>query len=77
MGSVSESSEACPFLVPVTADRMFMYPVSAFCRRPDHTVRVPASRTLAQVCCTRDYLSCTGAVAAFLAAESGSSPQGR
>jgi hypothetical protein len=64
MGSESES-QACPYLVPVTADRMFMYPVGAFCRRPSHAVRVPASTTLARVCCTPEYRTCTGAAAAL------------
>jgi hypothetical protein len=49
----------CPFLVPVTADRLWVYPVSAYCRRPDHPIRVPASSTLERVC-TDDYSCCPG-----------------
>ena len=52
---------ACPFLVPVTADHMFMYPVSAFCRRPNHPVRVPAASTVMRMCGTREYRKCPGA----------------
>jgi hypothetical protein len=49
----------CPFLVPVTADRLWVYPVSAYCRRPDHPLRVPASSTLEHIC-TEDYSCCPG-----------------
>jgi hypothetical protein len=49
----------CPFLVPVTADRLWVYPVSAYCRRPDHPLRVPASNTLEHIC-TDDYSRCPG-----------------
>jgi hypothetical protein len=52
----------CPFLVPVTADQMFVYPVSAFCRR-EAGVRVPAASTLEQVCGTLAYTSCPGFLA--------------
>jgi len=52
---------ACPFLVPVTADHMFVYPVSAFCRRPNHHVRVPAASTVMRMCGTREYRKCPGA----------------
>ncbi len=52
--------DTCPFLVPVTADRLWTYPVGAYCRRPDHRVRVPAASTLARVCTTRGYRDCAG-----------------
>ena len=53
-------SDTCPFLVPVIADRLWTYPTSVYCRRPDHRVRVPAARTLASVCTTAAYLECSG-----------------
>jgi hypothetical protein len=51
-----EGSE-CPFLVPVLADRLWLYPVSVYCRRPDQPIRIPAASTLARVC-TADYPCC-------------------
>jgi hypothetical protein len=48
----------CPFLVPVIADRLWLYPVSAYCHRPDHSVRVPGPITLARVCTTLSHLRC-------------------
>jgi hypothetical protein len=58
------SEPACPFLVPVTADRMFVYPVGAFCRQPGRRVKVPAASTLDRICSTRAYRTCPGAAAA-------------
>ncbi|OGK88317.1 MAG: hypothetical protein A2X52_12620 [Candidatus Rokubacteria bacterium GWC2_70_16] len=52
--------EMCPFLVPVTADRLWMYPVGAYCRRPGGGVRVPAPATLASVCATPAHRACGG-----------------
>ncbi len=48
----------CPFLVPVIADRLWLYPVGVYCHRPDHRVRVPAGTTLADVCSTPSHLAC-------------------
>jgi hypothetical protein len=56
---VNPSGE-CPFLIPVVADGLWMYPVPAYCRRPDAPVRVPASETLARVCTTPDHERCPG-----------------
>ncbi|OGL15670.1 MAG: hypothetical protein A3F92_05330 [Candidatus Rokubacteria bacterium RIFCSPLOWO2_12_FULL_71_22] len=53
-------SEACPFLVSVTADRLWLYPVSAYCRRPPRRVRVPAPSTLERVCSSPGYRECVG-----------------
>lgn len=39
-----------PYLVPVMTDWLWLYPTSEYCARPDHRVRVPASRTIACVC---------------------------
>ncbi len=52
--------DGCPFLVPVTADRLWIYPVGAFCRRPGLRVRVPAPATLASTCTTPDHRACPG-----------------
>jgi hypothetical protein len=55
-----EDSVHCPFLVPVTADRLWLRPVGVFCRRPRHRVRVPADSTLARICSTHAYEHCQG-----------------
>ncbi|HEX6081823.1 MAG TPA: hypothetical protein VF197_19485 [Methylomirabilota bacterium] len=57
-------SDRCPFLFPVTADSLWMYPVSGFCRRPDAPVRVPAPSTVMRVCTTCEHARCPGFVAA-------------
>ena len=50
----------CPFLVPVVADWLWVYQSSAYCARPDHRVRVPANRTLTEVCTSAAHLTCEG-----------------
>lgn len=50
----------CPFLVPVVADRLWLYPIAAYCRRPDARVRVPGATTLADVCTTWSHRACPG-----------------
>jgi hypothetical protein len=60
MSSRSEAEGSrCPFLVPVMADRLWVYPVSVYCRRPEQPVRIPATSTLARVC-TDNYACCPG-----------------
>jgi hypothetical protein len=54
---------ACPFLVPVTADRLWLEPRSAFCRRPGARPRVPGATTVACICMTPAYLVCPGYLA--------------
>jgi hypothetical protein len=49
----------CPFLVPVMADRLWLLPVPAYCRRPDAPMRVPATSSLLHRC-TDDYTDCEG-----------------
>jgi len=53
-------NKECPFLVPVTADRIWIFPVSAYCRRPDHAIRVPAPGTVASVCTRPEHCECEG-----------------
>jgi hypothetical protein len=48
----------CPFLIPVTADGLWMYAVPAYCRRPDTPVKVPARGTLTRVCATGEHARC-------------------
>jgi hypothetical protein len=51
--------ETCPFVVPVVSDHLWMYPVAAFCRRPEHRPRVPATDSLLRLC-MREYEACPG-----------------
>jgi hypothetical protein len=60
---MSSAEKRCPFLVPVTADRLWMYPVSAYCRRPESRIRVPAGSTLEQICSTPTHRGCPGFLA--------------
>lgn len=53
-------TDSCPYLVPVMADRLWLRPVGAYCRRPGERVRVPATRTLARVCSTPAHGDCLG-----------------
>lgn len=62
--------ESCPFLCSVVADWMFVYPVSAFCRRPSGGVRVPGSDTLERLCMSA-YAECPGYVASAAAEDLG------
>ena len=57
---MANTSGQCPFLIPVVADGLWMYPVPAYCRRPDAPVRVPAPETLACVCTTPEHERCPG-----------------
>jgi len=59
-GIVSEPMP-CPLLMPVAADRLWLYPVAAYCRGPDGRIRVPSPRTtLPCICMTRAHLLCPG-----------------
>lgn len=60
---MSSVATRCPFLVPVTVDHLWMYPVSAYCRRPEGGIKVPAGSTLEQVCSTPAYTGCPGFLA--------------
>jgi len=57
---MASASGQCPFLIPVVADGLWLYPVPAYCRRPDAPVRVPAPGTLARVCTTPEHERCPG-----------------
>jgi hypothetical protein len=50
----------CPFLKPVVADWIWMYPTAAYCRPPSGRVRVPAPDTLARLCTSGHYHDCPG-----------------
>lgn len=66
--------EECPFLVPVTADRLWLHPVSVYCRRPEGRPRVPAPTSLACVCMTHAHLVCPGYLAGLHGSASASRP---
>jgi hypothetical protein len=67
-----DANVRCPFLVPVMADRLWVYPMPAYCRRPDVQVRVPARETLSRVCLSHRHLRCEG----YLATAAGSGSPG-
>jgi hypothetical protein len=56
----STDTASCPFLTPVVADRLFVYPVSVYCRRNQARPRIPAGHTLADVCLTEAHGDCPG-----------------
>jgi len=53
-----EGGAICPFLTPVMADRLWLYPTGVYCRPPGDRVRVPAAETLTCICSTLAYLVC-------------------
>ena len=55
-----EPAGRCPFLVPVVADRLWLYPTSVYCRRPDARLRAPAAATLARTCMAPAHATCPG-----------------
>ena len=57
MSSDLDDPGYCPFLVPVVADRLWMYPIGVYCRRPERHVRIPAASTLERFC-TAQYRLC-------------------
>lgn len=57
------NGERCPYLVPVMADRLWLYPVSDYCRRPGAGVRVPAAVSLASRCLQPEHRVCPGYLA--------------
>jgi hypothetical protein len=60
---MADADDLCPFLVPVMADRLWMYPMPAYCRRPDAGVRVPAPETFLRVCASPSHVRCPGFLA--------------
>ena len=48
----------CPFLRPVMADHMWMYPTGAYCRLPSGRVRVPSRDTFARLCTSGCFYEC-------------------
>src|SRR3990172_4784861 len=56
----TRQAEACPFLVPVMADWLWLRPTSAYCRHPGGRVRVPAAATIDCICMTAAHLVCAG-----------------
>lgn len=53
-------SGQCPFLIPVVADQLWMYPVPAYCRQPGAPVKVPAPEALVRVSTTGEHARCPG-----------------
>jgi hypothetical protein len=49
----------CPYLYPVLADQLCVYPIPAYCRRPSGGIRIPATATLMRLCMD-NYAECSG-----------------
>ena len=62
---MTDHDERCPFLVPVTADHLFVFPVPAFCRRPDAGVYVPSVEKFVILCAGGGHEECPGYRAAM------------
>jgi hypothetical protein len=60
---MADDDDRCPFLVPVMADRLWMYPMPAYCRRPGARVKVPAPETFLRVCASPRHVRCPGYLA--------------
>ena len=60
---MADADDRCPFLVPVMADRLWMYPMPAYCRRPEAGVKVPAPETFLRVCASHRHVRCPGFLA--------------
>ena len=60
---MADADDRCPFLVPVMADRLWMYPMPAYCGRPDARVKVPAPETFLRVCASPSHVRCPGFLA--------------
>lgn len=52
--------DRCPFLHPVVADHLWMYPLPAYCHRPDAPIKVPALKTFFGVCLSTEHVRCPG-----------------
>ena len=68
---MAEANVRCPFLVPVMADRLWVYSIPVYCRRPNAQVKAPAPETFSRVCLSHRHLRCEGYLAS---ADSGQSP---
>jgi len=61
-GAEAQHVDGCPYLVPVMADSLWLFPTNAYCRRPSGRVRVPAPATMTCICETLAHLACPGYV---------------
>lgn len=55
-----QETDVCPFLIPVVADWLWLYPIGAYCHRPGERVRAPARLTVAHVCTALAHFACVG-----------------
>ena len=62
---MAECDERCPFLVPVMADRLWVFPVPAYCRRPNAGVYVPSFHRFMRQCLEPTHSDCPGYQAAM------------
>ncbi len=50
----------CPFLQPVVADWIWMYPTGLYCKHPTGRVRIPSRGTVVSFCTSGHYDDCPG-----------------
>ncbi|HET8576103.1 MAG TPA: hypothetical protein VFO18_03310 [Methylomirabilota bacterium] len=62
---MADDEERCPYLVPVLADHLWMFPVPAYCRRPNSGVHVPSVERLVRTCLEPSHEDCPGYQAAM------------
>ena len=55
---MGNDGDRCPFLVPVMDDRLWMYPMPAYCRRPGERLKVPGRHAFLSICNTPEYMRC-------------------
>lgn len=61
---MAEHDDRCPYLIPVVADHLWMYPLPAYCHRPDAPVKVPGRERIFEVCLGPEHAQCPGFLAA-------------
>jgi len=62
---MENDGDRCPFLVPVMDDRLWMYPMPAYCRRPGERLKVPGIHKLLHICTALEYTRCPGFMASI------------
>jgi hypothetical protein len=57
---MAEYKGCCPFIAPVIADRMWVFPVPAYCHRPNAGIHVPGVEKFVRLCVSGRHDDCPG-----------------
>ena len=57
---MADHDDRCPFLIPVVADQLWMYPIPAYCHRPGAPVKAPGRESFFRVCLGPEHVRCPG-----------------